>query len=91
VFKSCIGNSGGAHSRCPRCFPDTPSGTSGEERELRDFLRDSTGLAVLSKVRSVIKPYELDMYFQSTSLVIEFDGLFGTATRRLARMTETII
>lgn len=91
MFKSCIGNSGGAHSRCPRCFPDTPSGTSGEERELRDFLRDSTGLAVLSKVRSVIKPYELDMYFQSTSLVIEFDGLFGTATRRLARMTETII
>jgi hypothetical protein len=45
------------------------------EREICDFL-SSLGVKFKSRDKSVISPYELDVYIPEYNLAIEFDGLF---------------
>ena len=69
------GESGFSVSRCPICHPPCPVGISIAEREVSDFV---SGLCdeVMTNVRSVIYPKELDVYIPDRKLAFEYDGLF---------------
>lgn len=53
---------------------NTP-GSSPEEEIVR-FIRDDLGLEVITNSRTIIKPYELDIYIPSHKVAIEFNGTY---------------
>lgn len=52
------------------------SGTSGLELEVANFVTSIVDCEVVTNTKSVITPYELDVYIPSKKLAIEFDGLY---------------
>ena len=66
----------GIPARCPTCRPFAREGSSGAERELAEFIRKEYGSEVIENDRTVIPPYELDIYVPEKKLAVEFDGLF---------------
>lgn len=70
------------NNRVPRCYNCYPiqhnfSFTSNVEIEIKIFLLNSNkNLNILSSVRNIIPPYELDIYIPEHNLAIEFNGLY---------------
>lgn len=58
-------------STCPRC--STPS--SNGENELYDFLKNYTP-TIQNNIKTIIHPYELDIYIPDKKIAIEFNGLY---------------
>ena len=53
------------------------SGTSNMEKELAEYVKSLVGDAeVITNTKSVIAPYELDVYLPKYNLAIEFNGLY---------------
>ena len=61
-------------SGCPQCvFSET---SSKGERELAGFLEAELNTHVMKSSRSVISPWELDIYLPDRKLAIEFNGVY---------------
>lgn len=65
----------GKHSHCPKCYPVDSFGTSFDEIELYEFIKSISQDAVHND-RSMIKPFELDIYVPAKKLAFEYDGLY---------------
>ena len=50
--------------------------TSNEEKDLLEFIKDLTTEKIISNDKSLINPYELDIYIPSKNLAFEFDGIY---------------
>lgn len=62
--------------RCLNCHPLMHDGVSEFERGMSEFLKTECNVEIVENSRSIITPYELDMYMPSANLAIEFDGLY---------------
>lgn len=60
---------------CPICNPVGVQ-HSAREKELLKFIEDNYNGEILENNKSVINPYELDMYLPDLKLAIEFNGVF---------------
>ena len=56
---------------CPTCA----NNNSEQEEELANFMRSEGFLLFTKKNRSIIKPYELDLYFPGRKIAIEYNGI----------------
>lgn len=61
--------------RCLNCYPFL-SGTSNCEKSVLDFVKSIYHGEILENNRSLISPYELDIYLPDKKLAIEFDGIY---------------
>ena len=61
--------------RCMKCYPFV-SGFSREEKEVLDFVKSIYSGEVIENDRSIISPYELDIYIPEKKVAIEFDGIY---------------
>ena len=61
---------------CPHCFPRT-SGSSIMEQELYLFIKELLPYAVIHRnIKTIINPYELDIYITDKKIYIEFHRYF---------------
>ena len=60
---------------CPKCNPISKQ-TSGLEIQLQFFIKENYHKEILLNNKSIIKPYELDIYVPELKLAFEFNGLF---------------
>ena len=60
---------------CTVCNP-IDEHISGLELQLLEFIKDNYSGEVISNNRSIIKPYEVDIYLPEINLAIEFNGLY---------------
>ena len=60
---------------CTICNPIS-DGTSGMEKQLLNLIKSNYNGEILENSRSIISPYELDIYLPEKKLAIEFNGLF---------------
>lgn len=59
------------------CFMCMPKNTSRAENEVLDFITKLIGKdAVVKSERSLISPYEIDIYIPSMNVAIEYNGLY---------------
>lgn len=63
-----------AYARCPTCYPPLIVTSTGET-ELTDFVSTLTD-DVLTNNRTIIAPYEIDIYSPLKHIAIEFNGLY---------------
>lgn len=64
----------GHSPRCPTCYPHIPS---QPQQELFEFLQTILpSERIIQNSRSIINPFEIDIFIPSKNLGIEFDGLF---------------
>lgn len=65
-------------SECSKLGVEYPSfgGTSYGERTLAEYITATYGGTVLTNVRNVINPLELDVYLPDLNLAFEFNGVF---------------
>lgn len=61
--------------RCLNCYPHL-NGTSKYESEILDFLKSLNISNIQTNIKTIILPYELDIYLPDYNLAIEFDGLY---------------
>ena len=66
----------GTHKHCPICYPTIKEFASQQEKELFDFVSSLKSNTFERNCRSVISPFELDIYSEQLKLAIEFDGLY---------------
>ena len=71
IFKYCINN--GRVPRCPTCYPHIQ--TSLSETEITNFCKSYFD-KIYENSRSLIPPYEIDIYIPEIKLGIEFNGLY---------------
>ena len=64
---------------CPQC---SEHGTSSSEKEIIKYVESITESKILSNDRSIINPYELDIYIPGHNLAIEFNGLYWHTEER---------
>jgi hypothetical protein len=75
-FKSRIYSTGlgeGHVPRCPNCYRQGSSSIG--EKELLYWI-ERNGISCISNSRSIIKPYELDIYIPEYNLAIEYNGIY---------------
>lgn len=60
---------------CTICNPIS-KGTSGLEIELSNFISENYNGDIVTNVRNIISPYEIDVYLPDLKLAIEFNGLY---------------
>lgn len=67
----------GKTPRCLICFPYN-TGYSNQEKELLDFVKSlfPETETILENTKSIITPFELDIYIPNYKLAIEFNGLY---------------
>lgn len=65
--------------------PDCSKQKSKAEEEIVAHLESETGLRIVSRDRSVIRPYELDIFIPDKKYAIEFNGLYWHTETRLGR------
>ena len=63
-----------AHIGCPLCKSEFQS--SQAEKELLEFLKQSTNFEIQQRVTNIISPKELDIYIPEKQIAIEFNGLY---------------
>lgn len=68
----------GKTPRCPKCFPYS---YRKQQTEVSSFVK-SLGVHVLEDTRSVIKPFEIDIWCAEQKVGIEFCGLFWHSETR---------
>lgn len=61
-------------NRCPKC--SRTNQTSRAEKELQEFLLSLGFSDMILNTKSIIPPYEIDIYIPSKNLAIEYDGLY---------------
>lgn len=61
--------------RCLVCHPFV-EGTSKEEKEVLGFVKSIYDGEVVENCRTLIQPYELDIWIPEKNVAIEFDGLY---------------
>jgi hypothetical protein len=61
--------------RCKHCFPKQ-NAISSYEHELIEFLSSLGITNIVSSVRNLISPYELDIYLPDYNLAIELNGIY---------------
>jgi hypothetical protein len=71
-FKDNMDN--GKIPKCPYCYPKT-EGISNLEKEMSDFCKQYYP-DLIENDRSLISPFELDIYIPEKELAIEFNGLY---------------
>ncbi len=59
---------------CTKCYPKQ-LGSIGQ-MEVNNYIKSLTNLKVNVNVRSIIRPFELDIYIPEKKLAIEYDGLY---------------
>lgn len=65
----------GKKNRCPECFAGYQS--SMPEKEIAEYLKTLLpDMKIETSVKSVIKPYELDIYIPEKNVAIEYNGLY---------------
>jgi len=62
--------------KCKICHPTDTAFKSKEELDLLNFVKSQTTLPIISGDRSVISPYEIDIYIPDLKLGIEYCGLY---------------
>lgn len=75
---------------CPRCFY---KGTSNEEKDLINFIKNETDLYIEERNRSIITPKELDIFLPNKNIAIEYNGLFWHSEDKVGKnnhITKTI-
>jgi len=72
LFEGSLFN--GLLPRCPTCYPINV-GISNLEKQVSEWLK-SWNIDIEEKNRSIINPYELDIYLPDYSIAIEFNGLY---------------
>jgi hypothetical protein len=72
-WKSNINNRTLKKARCPKCVAGEAA--SKAETAVGEYL-ESLGLKVDKAVRSVIKPFEIDLYVEERKIGIEFNGIY---------------
>jgi hypothetical protein len=72
---------------CKKCFPTENTYTSKEENELKDFLI-SMGVSVIQSERSLINPFELDLYLPDYNLAIEYCGLYWHSEKSSGKVSS---
>lgn len=60
---------------CPICNPLRKSYSTGE-KELLDYIRSIYNGEIIENSRSIISPYELDIYLPEKNIAIEYNGLY---------------
>lgn len=65
----------GFHNRCPKCYPKEKT-RSSTEIEIVKYLKYQMSFQLVENNRTIISPYELDIYIPEKKLAIEYDGLF---------------
>lgn len=60
--------------------------TSNEEKDLLEFIKSITDEEIISNDKSIINPYELDIYIPSKNLAFEFDGIYYHSNQFKDRM-----
>lgn len=58
---------------CPSCLKKT---VSAKEKQVLDFVKEVYSGEVIENCRTVIKPYEFDIYIPSLHLAVEFNGTY---------------
>ena len=67
---------GGNYARCPNCYP-LSAGKSQKQRDVYSFLKENCSIDKFkSEDRTMIYPYEIDIYDSTKRIGIEFDGLY---------------
>ena len=66
----------GHHAKCEKCFPGLARGKSNTEMSIFDFIKSIYTRKILSGSRSIIAPYELDIYIPDKHIAFEYDGLY---------------
>lgn len=61
--------------RCLVCHPIV-EGISGKEKEIVDYVKSIYNGEVIENCRTLIHPYELDVWIPEKNVAIEFDGLY---------------
>jgi hypothetical protein len=77
-YKSYFNLQQGCHP-CYICNPPL-NGTSKDEIELLEFIKNDLGLKALSDNRIIIKPKELDIVIPTKKIAIEYNGLYWHST-----------
>jgi len=60
---------------CSNCNPINVA-ISGHEMQLLGFIKNNHSDKILTNVRNIVNPYELDIYLPDLKLAFEFNGLF---------------
>ncbi len=63
------------HKICTKCNP-IEKFWSNNEKELLNYISSSYNKKIVTNSKSIIKPYELDIYLPDLNLAIEFNGLY---------------
>lgn len=66
---------GPSETRCYTCYPKH-SFVSNKEREVADWIRSFYSGTIDTSNKSIISPYELDIYIPEKKVAIEFDGIY---------------
>lgn len=59
------------------------AGTSLDEKDLFEFIKNNYKGKILRNKRNIISPYELDIYIPEKKIAIEYDGLYWHSTKNL--------
>jgi predicted transcriptional regulator len=62
--------------RYPRCYKCNPLNNSDEENEINDFLKNELKLNFERNNRKILNGNEIDFYFRSENIAIEYNGLY---------------
>ena len=63
------------NSICTKCFPISEN-SSIDQAEIFNFIKEKYKGEIISNARSIISPYEVDIYLPELKLGIEFNGVF---------------
>lgn len=61
---------------CTICFPPYKNNISQLETELLNFVKDNYDGEIILNSKSIIAPYEIDIYLPELKLAIEFNGVY---------------
>lgn len=70
---------------CPYCYPRN-QGVSSYEYELREFI-ESYGFTTINNSKSIISPYEIDIYIPDRQIAVEINGLYWHSERLIPNKT----
>jgi len=71
----------GRAPRCPICNPKL-GGISKQEKKIVNYCK-SLNIQIIENSRSIISPYEIDIYFPDYKLGIEYNGLYWHSVEKI--------
>jgi len=61
---------------CTKCNPVNSYNISGMQLQLQDFIKENYDNKIIISDRTILKPYELDIYLPELKLAFEFNGVY---------------